>query len=287
MSEAWTIRRVVAWSSDDFSARGIGSARLDAELLVARALQMDRVRLYMDLDRPLVPDELARVRELVARRRKREPIAYILGEREFWGRRFEVGPAVLVPRPDTETLVERALELLPADAQGPVLDLCTGSGCIGVTLAAERSALLVDLTDLSPEALTLARKNADDLEVGARVTCHQGDLFAALPERREYPLIVCNPPYIDEAERADLMRDVVDFEPSMALFAEHAGFAIIERLVRDAGGWLCPGGTLLIEVGATQAERTESLLREAGFEGLKRHADLGGRERVVEGARRT
>src|SRR5262245_54242823 len=128
----WTIRSLLAWIAQDFSGLGIPSARLDAELLISHALQLDRVKLYLDLDRPLAPDELARVRDLVVRRRKREPIAYILGEREFYRRKFEVSPAVLIPRPDTETLIARALELLPQDSTARVLDLCTGTGAIAV-----------------------------------------------------------------------------------------------------------------------------------------------------------
>lgn len=285
MSEPWTIRRVVKWSSDDFAGRGIESARLDAELLVAHALGLDRVKLYMDLDRPLTPDELARIRELVVRRRKREPIAYILGRREFYGRSFEVTPAVLVPRPDTETLIERALELLPEDATGPALDLCTGSGCIAITLAAERGALVVDATDLSEEALAIAQKNAASLGVAERVSLHRGDLFAALPAPREYALIACNPPYIPEGERDTLAADVAQYEPGLALFAGGDGLDVLRRLCAEALRWLAPGGTILIEVGAGQAPSVIALLEAAGLGEARAHRDLGGHERVVEARR--
>jgi release factor glutamine methyltransferase len=281
----WTIRRVVAWSSDDFRARGIPSPRLDAELLVAHALEIDRVRLYMDLDRPLLEAELSKVRELVTRRRKREPIAYILGRRELWSRRFEVGPGVLIPRPETEVLIERALALLPEDASGPVVDLCTGSGCIAITLAAERSRLEVDATDLSPEALAIAARNASEHAVEQRVRFHRGDLFAALPEPREHALIVCNPPYVAERDRATLEPDVRDHEPALALFGGGDGLEVIRRLGAEARRWLAPGAAILIEIGAGQSSEVSELLRASGLIEVCAHRDLAGHERVIEGAR--
>ena len=181
MSDNWTIRRIAQWMTSDFEGRGIESARLDADLLLAHALRCSRVQLYMDLDRPLSTEERARIRELVGRRRLREPVAYILGVREFFGREFAVSPSVLVPRPDTETLVEAGLDVLGADASGPVIDLCTGSGIVGVTLALERSRLRVALCDTSTDALAVAEANAERHHVSDRVECFRGDLFDALP----------------------------------------------------------------------------------------------------------
>jgi release factor glutamine methyltransferase len=281
--DRWTIRRVLAWTAKDFAGRGIESARLDAELLVSAALGLDRVRLYMDLERPLVEEERARIRELVKRRRAREPVAYILGAREFWSRRFEVTPAVLVPRPETETIVERALELLPPDASGRVLDPCTGSGALGLTLAAERPGLAVDLTDLSPEALSVARRNAEALGVADRARFFEGDLFAPLPRDARYELIVCNPPYVPEADVETLEPEVRDHEPRQALVPGPTGFEIHHRLVDEAGAFLEPGGTLLVEVGAGQAEELAAAFRAAPW---TEHAlwleDLSGVPRVVE-----
>ncbi len=280
--EIWTIRRVVRWSTDDFAGRGIESARLDAELLVGHALGIDRVKLYMDLERPLTPDELARIRELVVRRRAREPIAYILGRREFFGRNFRVSKAVLVPRPDTEVLIERALESLPNEGTVRVLDLCTGSGCIAVTLAAERSNVEVDATDLSPDALEVASANARALGVESRVRLYEGDLFGALPEKREYGLIVCNPPYIPETERASLAPDVEAFEPALALFGGRDGFEVLTRLAAEALTWLAKDASILVEVGAGQAPAVSELFAAAGLAEIRTHVDLGGHERVVE-----
>lgn len=276
----WTIRRVLAWSAKDFAERGIESARLDAELLIAHALGIDRVRLYMDLDRPLNDAERAAIRELVARRRAREPIAYIVGKKEFYGRTFEVSPAVLVPRPDTEAIVERALELIEENAGGPLLDLCTGSGAIGLTLAAERASLRVDLADLSPAALEVARRNAQALGVIDRVRLFEGDLFTPIEGR--YALIACNPPYVPESDRASVSPEVRDHEPAIAIFAGD-GFEIHRRVIAGARDHLLDGGALLIEVGAGQALALERELAACGWvASTARHRDLGGIERVVE-----
>lgn len=284
MPPAWTIRSLLGWMVQDFRAAGIVTARLDAEILVAHALACDRVRLYMDLDRPLAADELARVRALVVRRRKREPVAYIVGQREFFRRPFVVGPSVLVPRPETETLIERALELLSADRSLRALDLCTGSGAIAVTLAAERPNLHVHATDVSAEALSIAQANALALGVADRVELFRGDLFSALSSGVTYDLIVANPPYVSETEAASLAPELAH-EPALALFAGGEGFDVIARLCDEVKAWLAPGATFLMEVGAGQAERASERLRAAGLTGVRAHRDLGGVERVVEAVR--
>ena len=286
MSETWTIRRIVKWISDDLAGRQFASPRLDAELIVAQALALDRVKLYLDLDRPLAAPELAEIRALVARRRKHEPMAYLRGRREFFGRDMIVTPAVLVPRPETETLVERALELLPKESAGRVLDLCTGSGCIGVTLLAERPSLHGVLTDLSPDALAVAKQNAEKYDVVSRADLREGDLFGALPADAEpFDLVVANPPYIAARERAALDPDVRDFEPAMALFADDEGLAIVRRIAEGAAARTKAGASLLIEIGAAQGPATRAILESAGYVDVRIHADLAQRDRVAEGRR--
>ena len=286
MPPAWTIRSLLTWMTQDFAAVGIGTARLDAELLIAHSLKCDRVRLYMDLDRPLGPEELAAVKALVVRRRKREPVAYILGQREFYRRAFSVNPAVLIPRPDTETLVERALELIPVDAEARVLDLCTGSGAIAVTLAAERARLHVDATDLSHEALAVARQNAAQHGVEGRMAFFHGDLFEALPEPARYALITANPPYVPSLDAPTLAPEIRAHEPALALFAGEDGLSVIDRLCANAGAWLEPRGTLLFEIGAGQAESVLARLGAvAELTGARAHRDLGGVLRVIEAQR--
>jgi release factor glutamine methyltransferase len=276
---------MVRWIQDDLAPRGIASPRLDAELIVAHALDVDRVKLYLDLDRPLDPTELASIRALVARRRKREPMAYLRGRREFYGRDMLVTPAVLVPRPETETLVERALAVVDADQPALLLDLCTGSGCIGVTLLAERPAWRTVLTDVSSEALTVARANAEKHGVLERATFARGDLFAALGAHEPFDLIVANPPYVAASERAALPADVRDFEPALALFADEDGVAVVERIASAAPEHLAIGATLLIEIGADQGERARAACEAAGLAGVVVHRDLAGKDRVVEGRR--
>jgi release factor glutamine methyltransferase len=268
--------------AQDFAALGLGTPRLDAEIMIAHVLGVDRVHLYMDLDRPLTAAELGAVRALVVRRRQREPVAYLTGQREFYRRVFEVSSAVLIPRPDTECLVERALELLTPERPARVLDLCTGSGAIAVSLAAERRLVHVDATDISPDALAVARRNAERHGVTERVSFHEGDLFGALTETRRYDLIVANPPYVRDAELPQLAPEL-RHEPSLALLGGRDGFEVLDRLAADARSWLAEHGVLLFEVGEGQAAHvTDALRQQSTFRNVSSHADLGGVARVIE-----
>ena len=196
---------------------------------------------------------------------------------------FAVSPAVLVPRPDTATLVERALALLPIDSDAHVLDLCTGSGAIAVALAAERTALHVDATDVSPEALAVARQNVDAHTLGERVSLFTGDLFGALRPPRRYALICANPPYIAQRDARTLPRDVYAHEPHLALFGGVDGLDIVRRLVAESPVWLAPGGSLLMEIGAGQASAVLALVgADARYVNARSHADLAGVARVIE-----
>jgi release factor glutamine methyltransferase len=284
MAEQWTLRRILAWITADLEKRGNPSARLDADLLVAHALGVKRIALYLDLERPLVEAELALVRKLVERRRAREPIAYILGEREFFGRRFEVTPDVLIPRPDTETLVEQALLLLRAGApEGRLLDLCTGSGAIALSLAAELPERRVLATDISEPALAVAARNASALGVAERVELRAGDLFAALPAGERFALIAVNPPYVGAEELPTLAADVRDYEPRLALDAGSDSLIFYRRIARQAPDYLAAGASLLVEVGYTQAGAVAELLRAGGLLDVRTQKDLAGIERVVVG----
>jgi release factor glutamine methyltransferase len=285
MADAWTVQRVLAWMTQDFTALAIPTPRLDAELLLCRALDCDRVRLYMDMQRPLEARELEAARALVVRRRKREPVAYILGRREFYRHSFEVTRDVLIPRPETEVLVDRALELLPQETDLRALDLCTGSGAIAITLALERPQLQVDATDLSQPALDIAARNAAQLDAADRVHFHCGDLFDALPEARGYALVVANPPYVADSEWSALAPEIREHEPRAALLAGREGLDVLARLCAQVAEWLEPGGALLFEVGHTQAPRVMELLRgQGGFEAIVAHKDLSAVARIV-GAR--
>jgi release factor glutamine methyltransferase len=283
--QPWTIRRVVAWATDDLKKRGSTSPRLDVELLLGSVLRVDRVPLVIDADRPLGKVELGAYRALHARRRAGEPVAYLLGVREFYGRRFRVDARVLVPRPDTETLVEEALaRTAPLYLSARVLDLCTGSGCVAVTIARERPTMRVVGSDVSEAALTVARENA--LRLGAvSLSFVKSDLFEAFAGARSFDLVTANPPYIPAGEVPQLAVDIRGFEPHLALTPGPEGLEIVRRIVAEAPGHLNAGGALAIEIGAGQAEVARALFEAAGFSDVRTRKDLGGHERVVSGLR--
>jgi release factor glutamine methyltransferase len=282
-TKEWTIANVLRWATDDFRARGIESPRLDAEVLLARALGTTRIQLVVDARRALSAEELGRFRDMVKRRRAHEPVAYIVGEREFWGRVFRVDRRVLVPRPDTETLVEAALESTRHVSMSMrALDLCTGSGCVAISLAKERPTSVVYATDASEDALAVARENA--LRLGAyNVVLRAGDLYAPVDATLRCDLITANPPYIARGELATLQQDVRDFEPRMAVEAGDDGLDVLRRVVAGAPVHLVPGGVLAVEVGAGQAPAVAELFRGAGFDGIALRRDYARIERVVSG----
>ena len=278
-SHRWTIREVLDWTTQDFAGRGIASPRLDAELLVAKALGMDRVGLYLDLNRPLVDQERSAIRPLVARRREREPVAYILGHRDFYGRRFDVSPAVLIPRPDTETLVEHALECIPNDTACRVLDVGTGSGAVAVTIAAERPLSFVTATDISDAALEVASRNAERLEVNSRIRFERADLLSGA---EQYDVIVSNPPYITQSEMATLQTEVREHEPVIALEAGEDGLDVVRALLAAAEPATARGAHMLIEIGAGQAASVVSFAAEhTAWQSVAVYPDLNRIERVV------
>jgi len=280
----WTIGAILKWATDDFRGRGIEQPRLDAEVLLAFALHATRVQLIVDSQRPLVPDELARFRELVKRRRAREPVAYLLGEREFYGRAFRVDRRVLIPRPDTETLVEVGLARTATRSMSArVLDLCTGSGCIAISLALERPTTRVHAADIDAGALLVARANAHRL--GAyRVSFSQGDLYEGLQAPfGEFDLIVSNPPYIPTGDLAGLAADVRAFEPTRALDGGDDGLDLLRRVIAGARALLSPGGALAVEVGAGEADAVAKLFAAGGYGDVTKSADYGKVDRVVHG----
>lgn len=283
-TEPWTIGRVLAWATTDFRSRGMESARLDAELLLGLALGLDRIRLIVEHQRPLAPDELSRYRELIKRRRSGEPVAYILGVREFYGLPIRVDARVLIPRPDTETLVEVALERTQSRSMfGNALDLCTGSGCVAVAFAHARRTWRVTGVDASPDALAVARDNAQRLGLVPGVRFVDGDLFEPLGADERFELVTANPPYIPDAEVAELEPGIRDFEPRLALAGGSDGLSVIRRIVAGAPRHLSTGGVLALEVGHDQAGPVSELLEQAGLSSIERRRDYGGHERVVSG----
>ena len=278
--EPWTIGSLVKWAIDDFRARGIENPRLDAELLVAHALKIDRMRVILDGARELEGAELASLRDLVKRRRSYEPIAYLRGEREFYGLKFRVDKRVLVPRPDTETLVDAALaRSTNVSMSMRQLDLCTGSGCVAIAMARQRPTAKVFASDISADALVVARENAQRL--GAyNVAFVETDLFAAFAGKR-FDVVTANPPYIPTPELATLQPDVRDHEPRLALDGGEDGLAVVRRIVEIAPDHLTTGGLLAIEVGAGEAPAAVALLATRGFQDVRVHRDIARIERVV------
>lgn len=278
--ETWTVRRVLDFTRGHFEKHDVDAPRLTAELLLAHVLGCQRVRLYMDLERPLTKDELAAYRALLQRRVAGEPTQYLVGHKEFYGRRFVVDARVLVPRGETELLVEAALQAIAREAPVRVLDLCTGSGCIAVTIAAERPRVSVWAVDRMPGALEVARDNAARLGVDGRVTFFEGDLFAPLPADARFDVIVSNPPYVARDALPGLQREV-QREPREALDGGPDGLDFMRRIAADAKAWLKAGGLLALEIGDEQGRAVEALLRDAGYTDVRIEQDLARLDRLA------
>jgi release factor glutamine methyltransferase len=284
MAETWTVRSLLQWAREWLARRSVESPRLDAELLLAHALRCDRLRLYVDIDKPVTAEELARFKPLIQRRAAREPVAYILATKEFYGRPFEVGPGVFIPRPETELLVRLVLETM-REGPGRVLDLCAGSGAVGLSVAAERPEIQVDLVEKSEEAAVVARRNGERHAPG-RARIFSGDLYAGLPERARYDAIAANPPYVPDAHSHRLAPEIVEHEPHLALFAGADGLEVIRRMVAGLGDWLGPAGLFVTEIDPSQGETVSGMLREKGLSEVRVERDLAGLDRFVLGRRR-
>jgi release factor glutamine methyltransferase len=281
-----TIHARVAMGRARLRHAGIGpeEADLDARLLAQELLGWDAARFFTSSNEPEPADFAARYEPLVARREGREPLAYITGRKEFWGLELEVSPAVLIPRPETELIVEAALERF-SQRHAPLeaADICTGSGCLAVALARERPGARFVATDVSADALRTARRNAERHGVAGRVQPLQADVFGTgngVPAL--FDLIVSNPPYVPEGDRPTLQPEVRDHEPTIALIAGKDGLAIIKRLVEQSAGRLTPGGLLIFEFGLGQADAVRALISQSpGLTMLEVKGDLQGIPRTA------
>lgn len=280
-----TVRAALQAATARFAAAGFDPPRLEAEVLLAHVLAVGPLDLLLEGSRALSGAEYSAFDAMVARRLTHEPSAYIRGTCGFYGRDFIVTPAVLIPRPDTEVVVEQALALLPTDATGTVIDACTGSGAIAVTLAAERPGITVHATELSTTAAVVARQNVAAHGLEARVTVHEGDLLAPVAHIADARLVVSNPPYILPADMPGLDEDVRAFEPDMALRGDGAdGLGFYARLLADAPGVLAQGGALVVECGYDQ-EAGMRALPHPGFASPRLFRDLADRQRGAVWAR--
>lgn len=277
--QVWTIGSMLKWSEQYFGSHGAETPRLDAEVLLSHLLGEKRIYLYVHFDQPLTADELANYKELVKRRTSGEPVAYICGEKEFMGLTFKVTPSVLVPQPDTETLVEAAIERLRGKNSPWIADICTGSGAIAIALAHYLPESSIVATDISADAVSIAKENAETLELSERVQFFEGDLLAPLTGET-FDAIVSNPPYIPSAEIDGLPREV-RAEPKIALDGGADGLDFYRRLVGESAALLNDGGFLAVECGDTQAGAIAKMAASGGFGKAEIVRDLADKERVV------
>lgn len=284
--DIWTVQRILQWTTSFLTDKGVEGARLEAELLLAHARKCQRINLYTDLNVPLTDAERALMRECVKRRANREPLSYITGQREFYGRNFYICPGVLVPRHETETLIDVALEHIPAETPSRICEIGFGSGCISVTIAKQRLAVVVDGTDISPTAMSCATQNVKEHELSNRVSLHSGSLFDPLSTITPSPRfdgIVSNPPYIRDGEMDSLQPEVSQHEPREALAAGEDGLDVVRQIVSQAPDWLTETGWIALEVDPAQCAAVVELLRERGFCDNRVQKDLNGDDRIVFG----
>jgi release factor glutamine methyltransferase len=308
--EPWTIGRLLVWTIDYLQKHGADNPRLDAEVLLATARNCKRIDLYAAYGEEATDALRTTFRELVSRRAKGTPVAYLVGHKEFYSIEFEVTPDVLIPRPETELLVVALLDHAkkqassiqhpassiehpassiqhPASSILSIADVGTGSGILAVCAAKYLPQARVTAIDVSPAALAVARRNAERHQVADRITFVESNLFAALPKETRFDFIVSNPPYVSTAEMADLPPDVKDYEPHVALEAGEQGTAVIEPLITQAAERLNPGGALLIEISPMIATKVEELIRASGnFDLAPTLRDTAGHARVIQALRR-
>jgi len=305
--ESWTIQKLLNWITGYFTDKGIDSPRLSAELLLSHVLGLKRIELYTQFDKAPDKQQLHQVHDLVKRAGQNEPIAYLTGKTEFYSLELNITPDCMVPRPETELLVERAIEFLRTRAaENPamqsilqeghipdaarsgtqfVCDLCTGSGCIAVAIAKNFPDASIIATDISSAALGIAASNIEKHNLKERITLLCGDLFDPLIPRlevRKFDLIVCNPPYVSAPEFEALGSNVKDYEPKLALLAGTDGLDIYRRIIKDADRFLKPGAALMLEIGYAQGPAVRELLEQSGASHqIKIEKDFHDNDRIV------
>lgn len=280
--EQWTVRRILEWTTAHLSKHGSVSPRLDAEILLAHSRKCTRIELYTRFDEVLTDEQRGTMRELVQRRAKAEPVAYLVGKREFYGLAFRVKADVLIPRPDTETLVMELLTLAKTAPSPRILDVGTGSGCIAVAIAANLKSASLTAIDISSAALEVAKENAETHKVADQIAFLEGDGFSPLPSDAAFDFIVSNPPYVTEGELDQLQADVRLHEPKLALVSGKDGLDLVRVLIQETPRHLVPGGSLLMEIAPEQAKTVEGLFEADGrYENVRMLKDLSNQPRVA------
>ena len=286
-TELWTTRRLLEWTAEYFKGRGLENPRLETELLLARALRTNRVGLYLRYDDVPTDPERTAFRELVKRRAAGEPSAYLVGHKDFYSLDFDVSADVLIPRPETETLVLEGVEFLRARAKSEpgfvprILDIGTGSGALAIALARNLPGARVVAVDISAPALAVAKRNAEKHAVADRIEFRESDLFAAVGADERFDLIASNPPYVSRSEYDALDKSVRDFEPRIALLSGETGTEIVARIFDGAPAHLEPGGRLLVEISPMIAEASLALLGDSPFNRYSVINDYAGLKRVI------
>ncbi len=280
----WTIRKLLRWTAQYFERKDVtDTPRLDADLLLGDVLEMERVELYARSKETIDDEPRAEFRALLQRRADGEPVAYLIGRKSFWQMEFQTDERALVPRPETEVLVEATLELMP-ETPGRLVDVGTGTGAVAAAIASERPEWTIVGTDIETETLALAQANLEELEFDDRIELYHGDLLEPVPDDwQPIDVVVSNPPYVPEGDRSAVDIEVRHHEPDDALFAGSDGLAVIERLVPEAFEYLDDDGWLLIEIGHQQGEAALELFDEAGFSETRIRQDYSDRDRVAIG----
>ena len=282
----WTIQKLLNWVTEHFADKGIDSPRLSAELLLSHILAMKRIELYTQFDKPVHKQQLDRLHDLVERAGQHEPVAYLTGKTEFYSLELNVTPDCMIPRPETELLVERAIEFLrKRTGKQFICDLCTGCGCIAIAIAKNFTDADIIATDISDAALNIAAKNVEKHQLGERIRLLCGDLFDAFVPQLDvgkFDLIVCNPPYVSAPEFEKLDKNIKDYEPKLALFAGDDGLKIYRRVIEKADRFLKPDAALMLEIGYAQGPAIKELLEQTGsFAEIKIEKDPNGNDRIA------
>jgi release factor glutamine methyltransferase len=289
MPDTWTIGRLLTWTADFLKQHGADSPRLDAEVLLAHARGCPRIQLYASFDEEAPENLRTSFRELVKQRAAGKPVAYLVGKKEFYSLEFKVTPDVLIPRPETESLVMAALDAIKQLGGNSVriCDMCTGSGCVAIAIAKQAKSAVVTAVDASPAALAVASENAVRLGVADRVTTVESDLFAQIADQETFHIITANPPYVSEAEFAALASTVREYEPRSALVAGDDGMEVVRKLVSQAAGHLSSGGGLYIEISPMIATQVVELIAaNPAYATSEVTKDLAGLARIVSARRK-
>ena len=290
MAQAWTIQKLLDWMVGHFTEKKIDSPRLSAELILSSVLQMERIQLYMHFDKEVQRAQLDKHHNLVKRCLQNEPVQYLTGKCEFYSLSLKVAPACLIPRPETELLVERAIEFLRGrQGKQHVCDLCTGCGCIAVAVAKNFPDAKVIATDICDKALGIAAENMAKYNLSGQIELLQGDLFKPIISQLDvkgFDLIVCNPPYVSGAEYEKLDEKVKNYEPKLALDGGVDGLDVYQRIAAEAGGHLKKAGALILEIGYLQGQQVKKLLEDSGcFGPIKIEKDFSNNDRIITAIR--